>query len=137
MELGEGTQLGPYRLTARLGAGGMGEVFLATDSRLGRSVALKVMSPEVTENPSMRGRFEKEARAIAALSHPNICALFDIGSEGGVSFMVMEYLEGRTLAERVIEGPLPVEEAVPLIDGLCDALAAAHERNIVHRDLKP
>ncbi|MCA1733536.1 MAG: protein kinase, partial [Acidobacteria bacterium] len=110
MDLGEGTRLGPYRLASRLGAGGMGEVFLAVDARLGRSVAIKVIAPEVTANAAMRGRFEREGRAIAALSHPAICALYDVGEQDGVAYMVMEYLEGSTLAERLRERPLAIDE---------------------------
>jgi tetratricopeptide (TPR) repeat protein len=115
----------------------MGEVFLATDQRLGRSVAIKVIAPEVTANALMRGRFEREARAIAALSHPAICALYDVGEQDGVAYMVMEYLEGATLAQRMREPALETDEIVRIASRLCDALAAAHELGIVHRDLKP
>jgi len=137
MSLGAGTALGPYDITALLGAGGMGEVYRATDRRLGRSVALKVLPADVAGDPDRRRLFEQEARAASALNHPHICALFDIGSSGGHDFLVMEYLEGETLAERLTRGPLPLAQALQVGIETADALDKAHRRGIVHRDLKP
>ena len=132
-----GTRLGPYQIAASLGAGGMGEVYLASDIRLGRKVAVKVLPEAVSSDPERRDRFDREARAVAALSHPNICALFDVGSEGSTHYLVMEYVEGPTLAEKLAAGPLPVVEAVRLGTQIAAGLAAAHDRRIIHRDLKP
>ena len=133
-----GTRLGPYEIVARIGAGGMGEVYRAHDRRLGRDVAIKILPAEVSTDAAARKRFQREARAISALSHPNICALYDIGHEDGVDFLVMELLEGRTLAQRLAEGgPIPLAEAVPYAIGIASALEAAHRKGVVHRDLKP
>src|SRR5262245_17889481 len=132
-----GTRLGPYEIEASLGAGGMGEVYLARDTRLGRKVAVKVLPDAVSSDHERRNRFDREARAVAALSHPNICALFDVGSEGSTHYLVMEYVEGQTLAERLAAGPLPVPEALRLGAQIAGGLAAAHDRRIIHRDLKP
>src|SRR5579864_1200576 len=126
-QLVPGTQLGPYRIEAALGVGGMGEVFRAVDTRLKRTVAIKVAKENFGE------RFEREARAIAALNHPNICTLYDVGP----NYLVMELIEGSTLAERIQEGPVPVEEALGIAKQIADALEAAHEKGITHRDLKP
>src|SRR5262245_52904709 len=114
MSLLAGKRLGPYRIEASLGAGGMGEVYLASDTRLGRKVALKVLPDAVSGDRERRDRFDREARAVAALSHPNICALFDVGSEGSNHYLVMELVEGQTLAERLAAGPLPVHDALRL-----------------------
>ncbi len=132
-----GATLGPYRITGSLGAGGMGEVWRALDSRLGREVALKVLRGDRHEDPDLRARFEREARMVATLAHPNICTLFDVGEHDGRHFLVMEYLEGETLADRLARGPLPVRDAVTIARQIAGALAAAHERGIIHRDLKP
>jgi eukaryotic-like serine/threonine-protein kinase len=132
-----GTRLGPYEIEASLGAGGMGEVYLARDTRLGRQVAVKVLPDAVSHDRERRDRFDREARAVAALSHPNICALFDVGSEGSTHYLVMEHVEGPTLAERLEAGPLPMPEAVRLGAQIAGGLAAAHDRRIIHRDLKP
>ena len=137
MTLVAGTRLGPYEIEGSLGAGGMGEVYLASDTRLGRNVAVKVLPDAVSSDRERRDRFDREARAVAALSHPNICALFDVGSEGSVNYLVMEYVDGPTLAERLAAGPLPVLEAVRLGTQIAAGLAAAHDRRIIHRDLKP
>src|SRR5262245_3880115 len=110
MSLLAGTRLGPYEIEMSLGAGGMGEVYLARDIRLGRKVAVKVLPEAVSGDRESRDRFDREARAIAALSHPNICALFDVGNEGGVHYLVMEHVEGPTLAERLSAGPLSIAE---------------------------
>jgi serine/threonine protein kinase/Tol biopolymer transport system component len=130
-------QLGPYELVAFLGAGGMGEVYRARDTRLDRTVAVKVISADVAANPEIRQRFDREARAISALSHPNICPLFDIGHQNGVDFLVMEFLEGETLSQRLSRGPLPVDQLLRHSIEIADALDKAHRQGIVHRDLKP
>jgi serine/threonine protein kinase len=143
-----GTRLGPYEISALLGAGGMGEVYRARDTRLDRVVAIKVLPPELAAAGSFRERFEREARLIAALSHPNICTLHDVGRQDGIDFLVMEYLDGETLAARLARqgsfggspgrrAPLPLDETLRIGTELADALAAAHRAGIVHRDLKP
>ncbi len=137
MSLQPGTRLGPYEIVAALGAGGMGVVYKARDTRLDRTVAIKVLSHDLTADPSARQRFDREARAVAALSHPHICSLFDIGHQDGIDFLVMEFLDGETLAARLRPGKLPVAEALTHAAHIADALAAAHRAGIVHRDLKP
>jgi Tol biopolymer transport system component len=137
MPLAAGARLGPYEIQAPLGAGGMGEVYRARDTRLGRSVALKVLAQERSASPEARSRFEREARAISQLSHRHICALFDVGREGATDYLVMELLEGETLERRLRRGPLPIAEAVRCGREMADALARAHAAGIVHRDLKP
>jgi eukaryotic-like serine/threonine-protein kinase len=132
-----GTRLGPYEIVAPLGAGGMGAVYTAHDGRLDRMVAIKVLHPEVSADPERRARFEREAKTIAGLSHPNICTLYDVGDHEGSRFLVMEYLVGETLAARLDKGPLPIDQVLPLAAEIADALAAAHRRGVVHRDLKP
>src|ERR1039458_5534222 len=131
MPLAANTRLGPYEILAPLGAGGMGEVFRARDTRLDRTVAIKICTGRFTE------RFEREARAISSLNHPHICALYDIGREGTVEFLVMEYLEGESLEARLRKGPIPIEEALQIAIQIASALDAAHRRGMVHRDLKP
>jgi len=137
MGLSAGTRLGPYEIVTAIGAGGMGEVYRARDSRLNREVAIKVLPDDVAADPRALTRFESEARAVAALSHPNILALHDVGKEGSVSFVVTELLEGETLRESLREGPLPPRKAIDLGAQVADGLAAAHVKGIVHRDLKP
>ena len=137
MPLTTGTRLGPYEIQSQLGAGGMGEVCKARDSRLDRTVAIKVLPAHVATDPDLKQRFEREAKAIAALNHPHICTLHDIGSEGGTDFLVMEYLDGQTLAQRLENGALPLEEALQVAIAIADALDKAHRQGIVHRDLKP
>ncbi len=137
MPLSPGTILGPYRVLAPLGAGGMGEVYRAEDARLGRSVAIKVLPEEVSRDPERRARFEREARAIAALNHPNICAVHDIGQQDGVDFLVMELLEGESLADRLSRHAVPFDEACRLAVTILETLEAVHERGLIHRDLKP
>ena len=132
-----GRNLGNYQVLDRLGAGGMGEVYRARDTRIGRTVALKVLIGEHAESSELRARFEIEARAIAMLSHPSICTLFDVGEDGGTHFLVMELLEGETLAKRLERGALPVEPMLALGAEIAGALAAAHRRGVIHRDLKP
>src|SRR5579871_984297 len=127
MPLAPGTRLGPYEILAQLGAGGMGEVHRARDTRLDRSVAIKVSAAQFSE------RFEREARAISALNHPHICTLYDVGPD----YLVMELVEGPTLAERIAQGQIPLAEALPVARQVVEALEAAHEKGIVHRDLKP
>src|SRR6478672_2962757 len=135
--LGPGARLGVYEIVNVLGAGGMGEVYRARDTRLGRHVAIKVLLPAVAASADRLARFEREAQTLASLSHPNIAQLFGIeeGSDG--SFLVMELVEGKTLADRIAQGPVPLDDALPIATQIADALEAAHERGIIHRDLKP
>ncbi len=137
MTLAAGTKLGPYEIQAPLGAGGMGEVYRARDSRLHREVAIKVLPERVASDAEALARFEREARSIAALSHPNILAIHDFGTERGIAYAVTELLEGETLAERLARGPLPTEALARVGAEICAALTAAHRKGIVHRDLKP
>ena len=112
MTLQSGARLGPYEIVSRLGAGGMGEVFRARDTRLDRTVAVKTLPSQLSANAQLRLRFQREAKAISGLTHPNICALYDVGEQDGVDFLVMEYLEGESLAERLARGPLPLRDAL-------------------------
>ncbi len=137
MRLEPGHRLGPYEILEPLGAGGMGEVYRARDTRLDRLVAIKVLPTHLSENPALRQRFDREARAISSLSHPHICALFDVGHEEGIDYLVMEHLQGTTLARRLADGPLPVETVLRVGREIAEALAAAHRQGVVHRDLKP
>ena len=137
MALAPGMKLGPHEITELLGAGGMGEVYRARDTRLDRAVAIKVLPAHLSSNPQFRQRFEREARAISALQHPNICTLYDIGQQDGTDYIVMEYVEGQSLAVRLARGPLPVEQAVRSGLEMADALDSAHAHRILHRDLKP
>src|SRR5947208_3086750 len=131
------TRLGPYEIVAPLGAGGMGEVYRARDTRLGREVAVKVLPEPFANDPDKQARFEREARAVAALSHPNVLAIHDYGTHGAVTYAVMELLEGETLRQQLAQGPLPWRKAVEIGAAVADGLAAAHAKGIVHRDLKP
>ncbi|HZI66856.1 MAG TPA: serine/threonine-protein kinase, partial [Thermoanaerobaculia bacterium] len=137
MTLAAGARLGPYEIVSPLGAGGMGEVYLAKDSRLDRTVAVKVLASHLSASPEVRQRFEREAKTISQLSHPHICALHDVGREGETEYLVMEYLEGETLADRLAKGPLPLEQTLRFGVQIADALDRAHRQGIVHRDLKP
>src|SRR5215471_10541140 len=137
MALTSGARLGPYEVQCPLGAGGMGEVYRARDTRLDRTVAIKVLPSHLSENPEFRARFEREARAISSLNHPHICTLHDVGRQEGVDFLVMEYLEGETLQRRLLRGPLSVKQAVEYGIEIAEALERAHHAGIVHRDLKP
>jgi eukaryotic-like serine/threonine-protein kinase len=136
MTLSTGSRLGPYEIVAAIGAGGMGEVYRARDTRLERTVAIKVL-PDHLSSPEARQRFEREAKTISQLSHPHICALYDVGHEAGVEYLVMEFLEGETLADRLGRGSLPVEQAVKFGIQMAEALDRAHRAGVVHRDLKP
>jgi len=137
MALHAGSRLGPYEIIAAAGAGGMGEVYRARDTRLDRTVAIKVLPSDVAANAEIRERFEREARAVAALNHPHICTLHDVGHQDGVDFLVMEFLEGETLAERLRKGAVPIPQALEYAIQIADALDKAHRAGIIHRDLKP
>ena len=137
MALTPGTRVGPYEIVSALGAGGMGEVYKARDTRLDRTVAVKVLPSHLSEDPRLRERFEREARAVSSLNHPHICTLHDIGREGSVDFLVMEYIEGESLAVRLEKGPLPLAQALRRGIEIADALDEAHRHGVVHRDLKP
>src|SRR5438034_6388959 len=137
MRLPSGSRLGPYEIVAPLGAGGMGEVYRAKDTRLDRTVAIKIISTMIGDRPETRQRFEREARTISSLSHPHICPLFDVGQQDGVEYLVMEFLEGETLAARVAKGALPIDQVLRYAIEIASALDAAHRQGIVHRDLKP
>src|SRR5881398_1940980 len=137
MTLAAGTRLGPYEIATLLGMGGMGEVYRARDTRLERTVAIKVLRERLGDDPQFRERFDREARTISQLEHPHICALYDVGRQNGTSYLVMQYLEGETLASRLDDGPLPMDQAITLAIEIADALDKAHRSGIIHRDLKP
>jgi Tol biopolymer transport system component len=137
MALAPGTRLGPYEIAVSIGVGGMGEVYKATDTRLDRTVAIKVLPEHVAADADLKQRFEREAKTLAAVSHPHICPVFDVGSQNGVAYLVMEYLEGETLAVRLSRGRMPLETVLRFGAQIADALSAAHARGIIHRDLKP
>src|SRR5437867_717713 len=137
MTISSGSRLGPYEVLSPIGAGGMGEVYKARDTRLERTVAVKVLPRHLSESSEVRQRFEREAKTISSLSHPHICALYDVGNQDGVEYLVMEYLEGETLADRSARGPLPSEQVLRYGIEMADALDKAHRQGIVHRDLKP
>ena len=137
MSLNPGTRLGPYEILAPIGAGGMGEVYKAKDTRLDRIVAIKVLPEHLAENPERKQRFEREAKAISQLNHPHICTLYDVGEQDGIDYLVMEYIEGETLADALKKGPLPLDKALEYGAQIADGLDKAHRVGIVHRDLKP
>ena len=137
MGLSAGTKLGPFEIQSPIGAGGMGEVYRARDTRLDRIVAIKILPSHLSENPEAKQRFEREARTISSLNHPNVCTLHDVGHQNGVDFLVMEYLEGETLAERLRKSPLPMAQVLKYGMDICDGLEKAHRCGVVHRDLKP
>src|SRR6202158_1507560 len=137
MALASGTKLGPYEIVAPLGAGGMGEVYRARDTRLDRTVAIKILPTHLSDNPEAKDRFDREARAISSLSHPNMCHLYDVGAQDGTNYLVMEYLEGETLADRLRKGPLPLEQFLKVGIEICEGLEKAHRSGVIHRDLKP
>jgi serine/threonine protein kinase len=137
MPLSVGMRLGPYEILSALGAGGMGEVYRANDTRLERTVAIKVLPSHLSSNPQFRERFDREAKAISSLSHPRICPLYDIGHQDGIDYLVMEHLEGETLASRLKKGLLPPERVLEYAIQVADALDTAHRHGVIHRDLKP
>jgi eukaryotic-like serine/threonine-protein kinase len=137
MSLAPGTRLGPYEIVAPLGAGGMGEVYRAKDTRLGRDVAVKVLPQHLSSNPEIRARFEREAKTVSSLNHPHICTLHDVGREGETDYLVMELIEGETLAARLAKGALPLPDVLKLGAQIADALGRAHRAGVMHRDLKP
>src|SRR5579859_8070213 len=137
MTLAPGTKLGPYEIVAAIGAGGMGEVYRARDTRLGRDVAVKVLPSSFASDAERLLRFEQEAKAASALNHPNILAIYDVGAHDGAPFLVTELLEGETLRERLRSVPLPARKALDIAVQAAHGVAAAHEKGIVHRDLKP
>src|SRR5580692_2591475 len=128
MGLATGTRLGPYEIQSPLGAGGMGEVYRARDTRLERTVAVKVLPANLSSDPSLRQRLEREAKAVSKLSHPHICTLHDIGHQDGIDFLVMELVEGESLEQRLLKGPLPADQVIRYAAQIADALAKAHKR---------
>src|SRR5437660_11847275 len=137
MALTSGNKLGPYEIESPLGAGGMGEVYRARDTRLDRTVAIKILSQQLSNDPVRKQRFEREAKTISSLNHPNICTLHDVGSQDGIDYLVMECVEGETLAKRLEKGALPLEQVLKFGAQVADALDKAHRSGVVHRDLKP
>src|SRR5499425_503493 len=137
MTVAPGTRLGPYEILAPLGAGGMGEVYRARDTRLERTVAIKVLPAQFSSDAVRKQRFEREAKTISQLNHPHICTLYDVGSQDGIEYLVMECIEGETLAKRLEKGALPLEQVLRYGAQIADALDKAHRRGVVHRDLKP
>src|SRR5260370_26880340 len=137
MSLASGNKLGPYEIQSPLGAGGMGEVYRALDTRLDRTVAIKILPDHLSSNPEAKQRFDREARAISSLNHPNICTLHDVGHQDGTDYLVMEYLEGETLAARLAKGPLLIAQILKYLTDICEVLERAHRSGVVHRDLKP
>jgi Tol biopolymer transport system component/predicted Ser/Thr protein kinase len=137
MSVNAGTRLGPYEILSAVGAGGMGEVYRAKDTRLDRIVAIKVLPKHLADRAELRERFEREAKAISSLSHPHICTLYDVGHQDGIDFLVMEYVEGETLAQRLAKGPLPIDQVLQYSIEISDALDKAHRKGVTHRDLKP
>ena len=137
MALNSGTKLGPYEIQSPLGAGGMGEVYRAKDLRLERTVAIKILPSHMSESADAKQRFDREARTISSLNHPNICTLYDVGHQDGTDYLVMEYLEGETLADRLRKGPMPLSQLLKCAIEMCDGLDRAHRTGVVHRDLKP
>jgi len=137
MALTIGTQLGSHEITALLGKGGMGEVYRARDLKLKREVAIKILPEEFSRDADRVSRFQREAEVLASLNHPNIAAIHDLDEDSGTRYLVLELVEGDTLADRIARGPIPVEEALTVAKQICEALEAAHERGVIHRDLKP
>jgi serine/threonine protein kinase len=137
MTLSAGTRLGPYEILSALGAGGMGEVYRARDTKLGRDVALKVLPEAFLLDRDRLARFKREAQVLASLNHPHIAAIYGLEESNGVQALVLELVDGLTLADRIHQGPIPLDEAVPIARQIAEALMAAHEQGIIHRDLKP
>jgi len=137
MTLEKGHKLGPYEVESPIGAGGMGEVYRAKDTRLDRTVAIKILPAKIADNPEFKERFDREAKAISSLNHANICTLYDIGQENGIDYLVMEFLEGETLSERLSRGPIPYDEMIQIAVQIASGLDSAHLQGLIHRDLKP
>ena len=137
MALSPGTCIGPYKVAARIGVGGMGEVYRATDTKLNRLVALKVIPDAFALDPNRVSRFRREAQVLASLNHPHIAAIYGLEDSGKTHALVLELVEGETLADRIVRGALPLDEALPIAKQIAEALEAAHEQGIIHRDLKP
>src|SRR5579863_9888465 len=137
MALIPGTRIGPYEVISAAGAGGMGEVYRARDTRLDRTVAIKILPSHLSDNSEAKQRFDREARAISSLNHPNICTLYDIGHQEVMDYLVMEFLEGQTLADRLMKGPLPLDQGLKYGIEICQGLWTAHMTGVIHRDLKP
>src|SRR5215813_2840939 len=137
MSLGPGTRLGPYEIVSAIGAGGMGEVYCATDTNLGRQVAIKVLPEAFAQDPERIARFEREAKTLASLNHPNIAIIHGLEKSEGTYALVMELVDGEDLSERIARGAIPIDEALPIAKQIAEALEAAHEQGIIHRDLKP
>src|SRR3989454_2074030 len=137
MPLNAGTRLGPYEIQSLLGTGGMGEVYRAHDTKLNRHVAIKVLLPAVASDPDRLARFSREAQLLASLNHPHIAQIHGLDDTGGLHALVMELVEGPTLADRIAQGAIPIDDALPMAKQIAEALAAAHEQGIIHRDLKP
>src|SRR5467141_3017623 len=136
MPLSSGVRLGPYEILDAIGAGGMGEVYRARDTRLERTVAIKILPAQFSSNPVRKQRFEREAKTISSLNHPHICVLYDVGHQDGVDYLVMECVKGETLAKRLEKGPLPLEQVLKFGAQIADGLDRAHRSSVVHRDLK-
>src|SRR5438445_4236585 len=137
MPLSAGTRLGPYEIVSALGAGGMGEVYRARDTKLGRDVALKILPGTFATDPERLARFQREAQVLASLNHPHIGAIYDFEESKGIRALVLELVDGPTLADRIAQGAIPRDEALPIARQIADALEAAHEQGVIHRDLKP
>src|SRR6201998_4578507 len=137
MPLAMGTKLGPYEINSSLGTGGMGEVYLAQDTRLDRSVAIKILPDEFSRDAQRMARFDREAKVLASLNHPNIASIYGLEESNGVRALIMELVEGPTFAERIRQGRIPLEEVLTFAKQIADGLEYAHERGIIHRDFKP
>ena len=137
LALTPGTRLGPYEVTALIGEGGMGQVYRATDTKLNRQVAIKMLPPALAADPDRLARFQREAEVLASLNHPNIAAIYGLEDADGVKALVMELVEGEDLSQRIARGAIPLDEALPIAKQIAEALEAAHEQGIIHRDLKP
>ena len=137
MALTAGTRLGPYEITAQIGAGGMGEVYKARDTKLDRSVAIKILPASLARDPDRLARFEREAKTLASLNHPNIAIIHGFEETDGIKALVMELVEGPTLADRIAQSPIPLDEALPIAKQIAEALETAHDQGVIHRDLKP
>ncbi|MCH7547498.1 MAG: serine/threonine protein kinase, partial [Planctomycetes bacterium] len=131
------TKIGPYEITREIGRGGMGVVYLARDTKLDRDVAIKALPPELADDPERMARFEREAKLLASLNHPHIATIHGLEEAQGNQYLILEYIEGETLAERLARGAIPVDEALPIAGQIAEAMEAAHEKGVIHRDLKP